>query len=71
MKYRVMVSVSITPVPQDDLAMTLSSTNSLYHQQQFEIGGPEVTKFSQIAPTIDGVYEAIQHVVEASRGNSD
>ena len=64
MKYRVMVSVNIFPLEN---GQPTSTGNSLYHQQQFEIGSNETTRFSQIAPTIDAVYDAIQQAVEAAQ----
>ena len=63
MKYQVTVTVNIYPL--DDKGGMMAS-NSLYHHQQFVIGGDDVTTFAQIAPTIDAVYESIQRAVEAA-----
>lgn len=65
MKYRVMVGVNIYPMEGDQLS--INHTNSLYHSQTFDIGGDDVTRFSEVAPTIDAVYDAIQQAVETSR----
>ena len=62
-KYRVDVSVGIYPVA--DNPNDVNYSNSLFHSQKFFIEGE---RFGDVAPTIDGIYAAIQDVVEANGG---
>jgi hypothetical protein len=65
MKYRVGVSVTITPDPPSS---GFVDGGNLSHWVNWEI---EAENISAVAHTVDGLYGAVKQVVEANSANRD